>query len=272
MILRDWLAAATRRMEAIGIESPRLEAEMLATHVLLVDRTWVVAHPEAEIPDGDAEQIIQRRLKREPLAYILGRREFYGRDFLVGSGVLIPRQETETLVEAALEIEKGELKVLDIGTGSGCIATTLSLERPDWQVYGSDISTKALDVARKNGELLKANVEWLHANGASGIQETGFDLVVSNPPYVGRGEPLPPEIRDFEPDAALYAGPAGLDFYRRLCDETPRILKPQGLILLELGAGQLDPVRAIFQRAEWNVITWWKDLLGIERVVGFRNS
>ena len=269
MKLGDWLSAAQRRLQANGAEAARLEAEVLAAHVLMVDRTWVVAHPEADFPELAGESVIQRRLMHEPLAYILGRREFYGRDFVVRRGVLIPRQETETLIEAALQRDNNAMKVLDIGTGSGCIAITLKLERPSWMVFASDISEKALDIARENGETLHAEVNWLHANGAAGIAETGFDLIVSNPPYVGRGDDLPMEIRAFEPDVALYAGASGLDFYRKLSRDCPRLLAKGGSVLLELGAGQLELVRAVFENEGWQFIGSWKDLLGVDRVVEF---
>jgi release factor glutamine methyltransferase len=271
MNLSDWLAAAQRRLEGVGIESARLEAEVLAAHALFVDRTWVIAHPDAEFPEMAGETLIQRRRNHEPLAYILGHREFYGRDFRVRPGVLIPRQETETLIEAALGIE-GVSKVLDIGTGSGCIAITLSLERPEWNVSAADISEKALEIARENGERLSAKINWIHANGASAIKETGFDLIVSNPPYVAVGDPLPPEIKNFEPYVALYAGPSGLNFYRRLSKECSRILNANGSLLMELGAGQLEPVTSIFERDGWTLQHTWKDLSGIDRVVGVQRT
>ena len=270
MRLSEWLSAAQRRLAENGVEAARLEAEVLAAHVLMVDRTWIVAHPEADIPELPAENVLQRRLNHEPLAYILGHREFYGREFSVGPGVLIPRQETETLIEAAVEMGGDHLKVLDIGTGSGCIAITLALEKPDWKVFGSDISAKALDIARRNAENLKAHVTFIHGDGAAGIQESNFDMIVSNPPYVSRKDQLAPEIRDFEPDVALYAEDDGLDFYRRLSTEVPRILRPEGSILLELGAGQLESVRTIFEQHAWKFGESWKDLLGVERVASFR--
>lgn len=271
MRLDEWLRAAALQLEAAGIESARLEAEVLASHVLLVDRTWVITHPEAEFPDLAGEALLQRRLKQEPLAYILGKREFYGRSFLVGYGVLIPRHETEALIDAALEIDRENLRVLDIGTGSGCIGVTLALERPTWQVTASDISPKALEIAQRNAELLDAPVNFVLSDLAEKLFGP-FDLIVSNPPYVSRSDDLGAEIRDHEPEVALYAEGNGLDFYRRLSHECANLLEPGGSILMELGAGQSTAVRAIFEEAGWQFTKIWKDLLGVDRVFGFRWS
>jgi len=272
MTVGEWVAAAQRRLFKLGVEAAKLEAEVLAAHVLLVDRTWIIAHPEAEFPEMAGEAVIQRRLNSEPLAYILGKRDFYGREFRVGPGVLIPRHETETLIDVALEHSEEGLKVLDLGTGSGCIAITIALERPTWKVFASDISTKALDIARANAERLNAKVEFIHANGARGIEESGFDLIVSNPPYVGLSDPLPKEIREYEPHVALYAGPAGLDFYRRLSVEAQPLLKAARSMILELGAGQLDPVRTFFEREGWTFARSKQDLIGVDRVVVFKKE
>src|ERR1044072_4019884 len=182
---------ARERLEAAGIESPALEAQLLAGHVLLVDRTYVLTHPEEEFPELAGETLLQRREGQEPLAYILGEREFFGRRFRVGPGVLIPRQETETLVEAAME-QSDVQSVLDVGTGSGCIAITLKLERPEWEVTAVDISERALDIASDNAKLLGADVRYLLSDGFASLLGESFDLIVTNPPYVGLHEALPP--------------------------------------------------------------------------------
>jgi release factor glutamine methyltransferase len=271
MRLDDWLRATALRLDELGIESTRLEAQMLAAHVLMVDRTWVVAHPDAEFPDLAGESILQRRLNREPLAYILGWREFYGRRFRVGPGVLIPRQETEILVEAALEVQRDDLRVLDVGTGSGCIAITLQLERPTWNVSGLDISERALEMAAQNARGLSAEkVKLILADGLGQLQKGAVDLIVSNPPYVSRMDDLSPEIADFEPELALYAGGNGLDFYRRFSEDAKPVLTKHGMILMELGAGQLDDVRSMFELAGWKFGKSWKDLSGIDRVIAMR--
>lgn len=269
MRLDEWLRAAALQLEAAGVESARLEAEVLASHVLLVNRTWIVAHPDAEFPDLAGETLLHRRLKQEPLAYILGKREFYGRSFLVGYGVLIPRHETEVLIDAALEIDRDNLRVLDIGTGSGCIGITLALERRTWQVTASDISPKALEIARRNAEQLHAPVNFMESDLAEKLS-SAFDLIVSNPPYVSRSDELSVEIRDHEPEVALYAEGNGLDFYRRLSHECVSLLAPGGSILMEVGAGQASAVRAIFEDAGWRFTKIWKDLLGVDRIIGFR--
>jgi release factor glutamine methyltransferase len=270
MRLDDWLRSAQSRLGDAGIESARLEAQMLAGHVLLEDRTWLFAHPDADFPDLAGESILYRRLAREPLAYILGWREFYGRRFTVKPEVLIPRQETETLIEAALEMDADGVRVLDLGTGSGCIGLTLALERPKWSVVCSDVSPTALEVARDNAELLKCRVEFVQADGCQDFPNGSFDLIVSNPPYVSRTEELATEIKDHEPELALYATGEGLDFYRRLSREARLPLRVDGTLVLELGAGQAASVRHIFEERDWKFVKIWKDLLGIDRVIAFR--
>ena len=269
MRLDDWLRQAEHRLAATGVESARLEAQVLAGHALGVERTWLIAHPDHDFPDLAGEHLLQRRLAHEPLAYITGWREFYGRRFAVRPGVLIPRQETEVLVDAALEIGGSipDLKVLDIGAGSGCVAATLRLERSSWTVLASDISVKALEIAAENCEALKAEVQLINCDASSAFAPAAFDLIVSNPPYVGVEDELAEEIKDWEPHQALFAVDAGLAFYRRLAEESRRVLKPGGKVLMELGQGQLLHVREIFVSNSWEFVKSWKDLSGIDRVL-----
>ena len=268
MNVAEWTYLASRRFEAQGIESPRLEAEMLAAHVLRVDRTWLFAHPEHEFNELAGEVLAQRRELREPLAYILGWREFYGRRFRVTPDTLIPRQETELLVEWALEIpaERG----LDIGTGTGCIAITLQLERPKTAWTATDIEARTVDVARENAASLGAKIDWQQTDLVAALPDQSFDLVVSNPPYVGDHEPLMPEVGQFEPKRALFSGPTGLEIYARLATEVPRVIRPEGVCLLELGQGQAEPVRSLFEAAGWIHLETRLDYCQIERVIGFR--
>ncbi|MEA2552178.1 MAG: release factor glutamine methyltransferase, partial [Fimbriimonadaceae bacterium] len=252
-----------------GIESARLEAQVLASHVLRVDRAWVLAHPEHDFPELAGESVLVRRLSREPLAYILGWREFYGRRFAVRPGVLIPRQETEVLVDAALEVGSGmqRAKVLDLGTGSGCVGITLALERKEWLVVASDLSFRALQIADDNRTSLGAHVPLVNADRLGAWGSRCFDLIVTNPPYVGEGEVLMPEVSKWEPREALYAGDAGLAFYKALSEEGGRVLRESGVLLTELGINQLEPVSALFESRGWRVLKTWKDLLGVDRVL-----
>lgn len=271
MRLDDWLRHATTRLDLAGIDSPRLEAQVLAAHVLRVDRSWLLAHPEHEFPEVAGEGLLQRREAREPLAYLTGYREFRGREFGVDPSVLIPRHETEELVEAALEqIVAPDAKVLDLGTGSGILAVTLKLERPTWDVTAVDISPDALATASANARFHNASVKFVHSDGFNALLGESFDLIVSNPPYIGDDEELPHEVRVHEPAAALFSGPTGLEFYARLANEAPNHLEDGGLILLEVGHTQAAEVRAIFEAADWCYETTRRDLSGIERVVVFR--
>lgn len=268
MTLRHWLQTAAERLAAAGVDSPRLEAQVLAEHVLLVDRAWLFAHPEAEFPELAGETLLMRRLAHEPLAYLVGGREFYGRRFGVTPDVLIPRQETETLIEQALNLgPKGPAAVLDIGTGSGCIAVTLKLERPAWDVSAVDVSVRALAVAEENADVLGARVRLVESDGFAALLGEAFDLIVTNPPYIAEGEPLMPEVAEHEPAAALFSGPTGLEFYKRLAKEAPAHLNDGGLLLMEVGYTQAEPVRALFRRAGWEIVSSVCDMSGVERVV-----
>lgn len=268
MRVDEWLRDAQQRLQTAGVEGARLEAQVLAAHALGVDRSWVLAHPEASVPNS-VDEVLSRRLKREPLAYVLGYREFYGRRFRVAPGVLIPRQETEVLVDVALEVGGG--RVLDIGTGSGCIATSLKLERPPWTILACDISWEALQIAQWNLKALHADVALAQCDSASAFASGSLDLIVSNPPYVSRGAvTLMPEIAEWEPEVALYGEDAGFGFYRRLSHEASRVLHNGGTIAMELGAGQATEVRSLFEQRGWKFVGSWNDLSGIERVIAFR--
>lgn len=271
MRLDEWLRDAESRLALNGMESPRLEAQVLAAHVLGVDRSTLLAHPGLEVSELAGEHLLQRRLGHEPLAYITGWRDFYGRRFSVRPGVLIPRHETETLVEAALEMAgvSERFGLLDLGTGSGCLAATLKLERPAWTIMASDISTEALEIARENCHHLRADVQLVNCDACSAFATQAFDLIVTNPPYVGIAENLPVEIKNWEPHNALYAEHSGLAFYRLLSWEAGDILKTDGKLTMEVGAGQDVEVREIFESAGWIYTNAWKDLSGIPRVIGF---
>ncbi len=271
MRLEHWLATADARLAAAGVDSARLEAQLLAAHVLGEDRTWVLADGEADFPEVLGEPLLQRGEAREPLAYILGWREFYGRPFGVDPAVLIPRQETETLVEAALAYGEGErLSALDVGAGSGAIAVTLALERPAWEVTAVDVSAEALAVAGANARFHSARVRLVLSDGFGALLGESFDLIVTNPPYVAHHEPLPPDVEGHEPHVALYGGETGLEFYERLAREAADHLNDGGLLLMEVGHTQAEPVRVLFEKGGWRHEKTVRDLSGIERVVVVR--
>ncbi len=340
MTIREWMNSAKLRLHNSGVEAAALESQLLAAHVLLVERPWLLAHPEEPFPELAGESLLIRRLTHEPLAYILGWREFYSRRFKVGPGVLIPRQETEHLVEAALQwvktqpdsdqpkrsnskrptpwppvggnlregtpqnphlsppwersvrepaTEPGEgekaierkspqndrcrpksapnLKVLDLGTGSGCIAITLKLESPNLQVFASDISKRAIEIASQNATDLASEVNFVVSDGLASLRDQTFDAIVSNPPYIANNEPLAEEVSGFEPNQALFAGQTGLEFYEHLAKEAGARIRPQGRLFVEVGYRQAAQVAELFTRNGWKHIETQRDLSGIERVV-----
>jgi release factor glutamine methyltransferase len=272
MTLGNWLKMAAARLTHEGIASAPLEAQVLAAHVLSVERSYVLAHPEVSVPEPELEHFLDRRAKHEPLAYILGWREFFGRRFAVSPSVLIPRQETELLVEIALLRLPHyiPLRVLDIGTGSGAIAITLKLERPMWDVHAVDISASALMVARENATALRASVSFFHADLFPAAQSP-YDLVVSNPPYVAADDPVGRDVT-FEPSTALYASDGGFEMYRRLCKEAPKHLANSGEMWVEIGAGQEIRICEMFADEGWGFIGAQPDLAGIVRVLGFKRQ
>ncbi len=261
MTIREWLSLATQKLPG---DSPELEAQVLLARSLGVDRSWLLAHRDDALPEAVmAEAWLKRRVAREPLAYILGDREFYGRTFRVTPDVLIPRQETELLVDIAVQRRPDTL--LDLGTGSGCLAVTIALELPDCRVTGSDISARALPLAQENGARLGASVEWVESDWFANITGT-FDLVVSNPPYVGPQEPLEPELTDWEPHLALYAEEGGLAAYRAIASSAAPFLSRGGAIAVEHGWTQREAVEAVFAEFGWASAETRSDLDGHDRV------
>ncbi|MEK7409540.1 MAG: peptide chain release factor N(5)-glutamine methyltransferase, partial [Acidobacteriota bacterium] len=247
MTVQAALRQGFRLLEQGAIAAPRLTAEVLLCHALGCERPYLYSHPEAELAEAawlGYRRSLDERLEGKPTQYITGRQEFYGREFLVTPDVLIPRPETEHVVETALALARDAAVILDAGCGSGAIAVTLSLETGR-AVWATDISPAALAVAAGNSRRLGARVHLVECDVTSAIAPASVDLVVSNPPYVPAGEQasLQREVRDWEPPLALYAGPAGLDFYRRLITDAARILRPAGWMVVELGFKTLDPVR-----------------------------
>jgi release factor glutamine methyltransferase len=276
-VTREALIASTDALRAAGIDDPRLDAELLLAEATGWDRARLAADPEAEIPPAAARrfgEMVRRRLRREPVAYILGRRGFRQIELAVDPRVLIPRPETEMLVELALELRPGS--VLDLGTGSGAIALAVAAELPSCAVTGTDTSTAALEVARANAERLGLADRVRLIEGSLPPEEE-FDLVLANLPYVAEADwaSLQPEVTEWEPREALLAGPDGLDAFRVLipaCGRTYlRIAEGNTtaqapIVALELGEGQADEVGGMLHDAGFGSIEVRTDLAGIERV------
>jgi release factor glutamine methyltransferase len=238
----------------IGVDWARDDAEMLMAHALGVSRSaMLLEHMRDPVPESFAT-MLERRLKHEPVAYILGEVEFYGRRFRVTPDVLIPRGDSETVVSAALEACPAPRKVLDCGTGSGCLLLTILAECPRAYGVGIDCSPAALAVARDNANALDLaartdlrDADWTQSGWADGIG--AFDLILANPPYVEDDAELDPSVRDHEPAGALFAGPDGLDAYRVLVPKLPALLSPQGVAAVEIGWRQAEAVSDIAAEA-----------------------
>jgi release factor glutamine methyltransferase len=266
---------ATDDFRARGIENPRLDAEVLVAHALKMDRTRVII--ESMRPLDPAElamlrDLVRRRRAREPIAYLRGEREFYGRAFRVDERVLIPRPDTEALVDVALERTADRslsLRLLDLCTGSGCVAITIARQRPTSRVLATDISVDALAVARENALRLGAYNVALRESDLFAAVPARFDLVTANPPYIASSDVpgLMPDVRDFEPRLALDGGSDGLDLIRRIVDEAPGHLERDGVLATEVGAGEAQAVRALFEAAAYRDVRVDRDYGKIERVV-----
>ena len=273
------LEAGCRLLAAAGIDNARLDAEVLLAHACGTSRAALIAGAANANTDTTERfrVMIERRASREPLAYIIGRKEFFSLDFEVTPSVLIPRPETETLVEAALRFlaTRPEPRILDIGTGSGAIAIAIAANAPEVRIKATDISKEALEVARRNAirHRCEDRIEFIAAD-LFPDGHSHFDLIVSNPPYVAEADLdiLEPEIRLHEPRQALTAGDDGLDFYRRIATDCRSRLNSDGAVMVEIGAGQASAVEALFQRAGFSNIDAVRDLAGIDRVIRARVS
>jgi release factor glutamine methyltransferase len=263
--VRDVLAAAVEELEVAGVGEPRTDAEVLLAAALDTTRAQLNADSERKLDGGAAdefERMMGRRLRREPVAYILGHAHFRELELVVDGRVLIPRPETELLVDLA----EGRRRVLDVGTGSGAIALAIAQERAGVRVTGIDNSPDAIEVARVNAERLGLAVEFLIADMIVGGP---YDLIVSNPPYVREGDwpGLQPEISLYEPREALLAGDDGLDVIRDLVPAAAEVLVRGGMLAVEVGQGQSRSVEALFERAGFTHVETTRDLAGIPRVV-----
>jgi len=265
--------ATTRIAAALRLEKreARIEVRALAVHAWQVDTAWLIAHDTDPLTDpliGAFQTLLSRRLEGEPVAYILGEKEFFGRMFRVTPDVLIPRPETELLVEAALKslATNHPARILDIGTGSGCIALTLALELPDCSVTAVDLSAQALSIARQNAHCLNTKVRLLQSDLFDSLGDDRFDLIISNPPYIPATDPhlRQGDIR-FEPKVALAAGPEGLDTLRPLIQSAPDHLLSGGWLILEHGWDQADNCRSLLVESGFMNIQSLRDLAGHER-------
>lgn len=263
--VRQELGAATKSLAQVGCGTPRLDAELLLARVLGTDRAGLVIAGDDELSGEHRTRylaLLTRRVKREPIAYILGRREFRRLTLAVDPRVLIPRPETELLVEVGLELP-GRTRVADVGTGCGAIALALKDERPDLHVVGVDVSAGALSVARLNASRLKLEVEWWLGDL---LDDVRCEAVLANLPYIPDGALLPPDVARYEPKRALYAGGDGLGVIRRLLAQAQA--RPElTLVAVEVGEGQSDAAAALTAESGFDDVRRLKDLAGIERVV-----
>ena len=272
----DVLRWTTGYFERCGIDSPRLDTELLMGAVLRLDRVGLYLNydrPLVEEELGRIRALVARRATREPLQYILGETEFWSLPFAVAPEVLIPRPDTEVLVEEALKRGEDACHILDLGTGSGIVAIALAHELPRAQVSACDLSSQALELARANARSngVEERITFALQDFAQALaQGNDFDLVVSNPPYVADGdmEQLMPEVRDHEPHLALAGGPDGLDALRVIIRNAPCALKSGGWLLVEVGQGQADAVEQLFREAGFHQTFQRRDYAGIPRVVG----
>ncbi|MBV9928249.1 MAG: peptide chain release factor N(5)-glutamine methyltransferase [Acidobacteria bacterium] len=284
LTIAEALGEAAGVLDAAGIPEPRREAGTLLSYALGRDRAFLFAHSDDALTEAQASAFracVGRRVAGEPFQYIAGRQEFYSLEFEVTPDVLIPRPETELLVEEALELLKGTDAPLlcDVGTGSGCIAVTLLHERVDARGFALDVSDAALAVAARNaarhgvaGRLRLLVSDCFEALRSGGDEEIRFDLIASNPPYVAESDlgGLQKEVREHEPRVALTPGGDGLSVIRRLVEGAPRFLKPGGHLLLEIGFNQHEQVAALVDPRAWTLLDIHKDLQGIPRTVALR--
>jgi release factor glutamine methyltransferase len=301
MDVRSALKNGIAQLRDADVPSFTLSAELLLLHTLKRDRTWLYAHPEEIIPEADAQRffaLVTRRAAGEPTQYLTGKQEFWGLELEVTPEVLIPRPETEHVIEVALdrlalrEIRAGRpqkndgegLQIADIGTGSGCIAIALAKELPGASIYATDVSPKAIEVAKRNAarhgfavriHFTKSNLLDAVFQGTPELPPATLhaplflDLIASNPPYIGRREAptLAREVRDHEPEAALYGGEEGYELYGDLIAQAALHLKPSGILVLELGHDSLPAVQPLLDAANWTNVGVTNDLAGIPRVI-----
>jgi release factor glutamine methyltransferase len=285
LTISEAIREGARRLRYSGVSEDRRTAGLLLSHTLGVDRTHLLTKSGEPVDEARYQSylaLVGRRAAGEPLQYITGHQEFYGLDFLVNPAVLIPRPETELLVEQVIKLarESGESSplIVDTGTGSGCIAVAVAANIDSARVMATDISTAALEVARKNAERhgMRGRIEFLEGDLLEPLERRGLrgavDFIASNPPYVEEKNAgaVQREVRDWEPRSALFGGADGLDFYRRLFVDGLKYVKPGGHLVCEIGYGQLDQVGGLMTGPSWELIDVARDLQGIPRTLTAR--
>ena len=279
--LRDALTTAIDRLTAARVPSPRMNAELLLRFTLDCDRAYLYAHPERELTTEEQtryEEALAQRARGIPAQYITGHQEFWGMDFIVNPAVLIPRPETEHVIETVLQLVNGGrasspgMRIVDVGTGSGCIALALAKELPEAEVHATDISPAALEVARANAarHQLENRIQFHETDLLQCLERARLDFVVSNPPYVGESEQDQVQlgVRKFEPRKAVFAGPTGLEVIERLIPQAQAALKPGGWLVMEISGTIAQGVKRLLGR--WNAVQVTNDLQGIPRVASAR--
>lgn len=271
MTYREAVEFGTKCLTDAGVPDAALDAWYLLQMVCKIERSYYYVHGEEDITQDaqkEYEIAVQKRAEHIPLQYIIGEQEFMGLRFKVNSNVLIPRQDTETLVEQVLKIVKPGMKVLDLCTGSGCVLISVLKNAPELTSMGSDISKTALLVAKENAKLHEVDAEWVRSDLFDNITET-FDVIMANPPYIPTGEilSLMPEVRDFEPENALDGGADGLDFYRKIAGQVKDYLNPGGYVYMEIGYDQGEAVSELMRNAGFTEVEVIKDLARNDRVV-----
>jgi release factor glutamine methyltransferase len=278
--ISEAIRSATEALATAGVAEPRREAASLLMFVLNEERAYLAAHPDERLTaeyGATYLDAVQRRCRREPFQYIVGKQEFYGLEFAVGPGVLIPRPETELLVEAAIEVLTGyeQPRFLDIGTGSGCIAVSILKHVPEAVAVAVDISGAAIEIAKANAvrHAVDHRIEFVPSDLFANVRGR-FPLIVSNPPYVPQRDSatIQAEVRDHEPPVALFGGPDGLSVIRRLVFESPAHVQPRGWLMIEIGFDQADTVGEMFDKSTWSSVSFKKDLQGIPRALIARLS
>ena len=285
MILREALTSAITRLTVAQVGSPRMNAELLMMFTLDCDRAYLFAHPERELTKKEQaryEEALDQRAHGIPAQYLTGHQEFWGMDFLVTPAVLIPRPETEHVIETVLRLDDenrasspaGLTHIVDIGTGSGCIALALAKEFPHAEIHATDISPPALEIARTNAarHQLDNRIRFHQTDLLQGLVPGTFDFVVSNPPYVGESEAdeVQLEVRKFEPRNAVFAGPTGTEVIERLIPQAHAALKPAGWLVIEISGTIAERVKPML--AAWQQVHIINDLQGIPRVAAARRS
>jgi release factor glutamine methyltransferase len=277
MQLRQAIQNAVQRLQDAHVGSPRMNAELLAMFVLGCDRAYLYAHGDRALTKDEMaryDDALGERARGLPAQYITGHQEFWGMDLLVSPAVLIPRPETEHVIETVLELarERPAQRVVDVGTGSGCIALALAEEFPRVEIHATELSAEALEIARANAarHQLGQRIQFHQTDLLAGMEEAAFDYVVSNPPYIGEWEAdsVEAQVRRFEPHLALFAGPSGLEVFARLIPQARKVLQPGGWLVMEMGHSSRDQVCELLK--DWEEIRVTNDLQGIARVVAVR--